>query len=172
MTLCQTLPPLQCTFYCRQLHGTVGSYHSNTAGGCQTCDSTIKSPQSISFQCMRLWIVVSYSKLQNVIFNQELLDIFYQLFRSMLIMLNMLVSHSILLWRAMLSDRHWSVKSKLFLQQLANNIIDPHCNHPTNILSMDDHCKVIKQVLLANLSYWKDLLLSWTICEKMMTHIA
>ena len=61
-------------------------------------------------------------------------------------------------------------QKRLFLQRLSNKVIDPHrSNLPTNILSEDDHRKVIKKLLLENQPYWKDLLLSWTGCEQMMT---
>ena len=56
-------------------------------------------------------------------------------------------------------------QKRLFLQRLSNKVIDPHRNLPTNILSEDDHRKVIKKLLLENQPYWKDLLLSWTGCE-------
>ena len=53
-------------------------------------------------------------------------------------------------------------QKQIFLQWLTNKVIDPHRNLPTNILSEADHRKVIWP-------YWKDLLLSWTGCEQMMT---
>jgi len=57
-------------------------------------------------------------------------------------------------------------QKRLFQQRLANKVVDPHRNLPTNILSEEDQHKVIRTVLLENRPYWKDLLLSWTGCEQ------
>jgi hypothetical protein len=45
-------------------------------------------------------------------------------------------------------------------------MLDPHANLPTDVLSEEDHEKAIHEIFFKNYPNWQDLALSWTLCTQ------